>query len=438
MPLREVLPSDLPVFYEHQADPDALRMAGMPGRDRGTFVTHWQTTVLGQPSVVVRTVLHEGNVAGTINTFESEGRRLLGYFFGKAYWGKGVATLAIREFLKLETSRPLFAFVSNDNLGSLRALEKNGFTRVEEIPNRLGDGITDVLLKLARPRVALVTSSAFPHLYEDDLLLVAALEEISVDSRPAVWSDPTVDWLAFDALVIRSPWDYFERLDEFRPWLDARIASGVRMCNSSEIIDWNFDKRYLQDLAAAGVLLVPTIVVPRGESPDIVALARARGWEEIVVKPTISGGAYGTHRFRLDAADEYRDDIARTLSDRGLLIQPFLPEILSAGELSLLFFDGVFSHAVCKRPKVGDYRVQFVFGGTSETVDVRDEWIAEARACIAAAPALPVYARVDGVIQDGKFLLMEFEVFEPLMFLNRHPLAAGRFARAIRGRLTPN
>ena len=287
-----------------------------------------------------------------------------------------------------------------------------------------------------RPRVALVTSAAFPNLYEDDLLLVAALDAVGVDSRPAIWSDARVDWMAFDALVIRSPWDYFERLDEFRPWLDARIASGVRMCNASEILAWNFDKRYLQDLAAAGVLQVPTIVVPRGESPDIVALARARGWDEIVVKPTISGNAYGTYRFRLDAANQYRDDIARILSDRGLLIQPFLPEILSAGELSLLFFDGVFSHAVCKRAKDGDYRVQFGFGGTSETVEVRDEWIAAARACIAAAPALPVYARVDGVIQDGKFLLMELEVFEPLMFLARHPDAAARFARAIKRCLT--
>ncbi len=287
----------------------------------------------------------------------------------------------------------------------------------------------------ARPHVALVTSEALPHLYEDDLLLVAALDEIGIDSRPAIWSDASIDWLAFDALVVRTPWDYFVRLQEFRAWLDARIASGVRMCNPSEILDWNFDKRYLQDLEAAGVSLVPTIVVPRGARPDIVALARARGWDEIVIKPTISGGGYCTHRFRLDAADRYRDDIARTLLDRGLLIQPFLPEILSAGELSLMFFDGVFSHAVCKRPKAGDYRVQFQFGGTNETVEVRHEWIEGARACIAAAPALPVYARVDGVIRDGQFLLMELEVFEPLMFLARHPDAPGRFARAIQSRL---
>jgi hypothetical protein len=280
-----------------------------------------------------------------------------------------------------------------------------------------------------------VTSEALPNLYEDDLLLVAALDQIGIDSCAAVWSDASVDWLAFDALVVRSPWDYFVRLREFRAWLDARIASGVRMCNSSEILDWNFDKRYLQDLAAAGVSLVPTIVIEQGERPDIVALARARGWEEIVVKPTISGGAYCTHRFRLDDADRYRDDIARTLLDRGLLIQPFLSEIQSAGELSLLFFDGVFSHAICKRPKEGDYRVQFQYGGTNETVEVRDEWIEGARACIAAAPALPVYARVDGVVQNGQFLLMELEIFEPLMFLARHPLAPGRFARAIQARL---
>jgi hypothetical protein len=287
----------------------------------------------------------------------------------------------------------------------------------------------------ATPHVALVTSCAMPQLYEDDLLLVTALGELGIDSSPTIWSDPGVDWLAYDALVIRSPWDYFVRLAEFRAWLSARVASGVRMCNASAILEWNFDKRYLGDLAAAGVALVPTVVVARGERPDVVALARARGWDDIVVKPTISGGAYRTHRFRVDDAERYKDEISEILADRGLLIQPFLPEILQDGELSLLFFDGVFSHAVRKRPKEGDYRVQFQFGGTEETVTVQDAFIAGARACIAVAPELPVYARVDGVVCDGRFVLMELEAFEPLMFLAREPLAAARFARAIKGRL---
>jgi glutathione synthase/RimK-type ligase-like ATP-grasp enzyme len=286
-----------------------------------------------------------------------------------------------------------------------------------------------------RPVVALVTSEALPQLYEDDHLLVAALERLGVRAQPAVWSDASVDWAAFDAVVIRSPWDYFIKLAEFRAWLKARIASGVRLCNAGEILTWNLDKGYLQELAAAGVALVPTICVAQGEAPDVVALAGARGWDDIVVKPTISGGAYRTHRFQLADAARHREDIAQTLRDRGLLIQPFLPEIMTTGEVSMLFFDGVFSHAVCKRPTGGDYRVQPQYGGTAEAIEARPAWIEAARTCIAAAPALPVYARVDGVIQADEFLLMELEVFEPLMYLQQHPPAAEHFARAILGRL---
>ena len=286
-----------------------------------------------------------------------------------------------------------------------------------------------------RPRVALVTCEKFSGLYEDDLLLVPALEEVGVDAVPAVWSRADVDWASFDALVMRSPWDYFERVTEFRGWLDARMASGVLMCNSREILDWNFDKSYLQDLARKGVELVPTICVARQEKADIAALARARGWDDVVVKPAIGGGGYRACRFRLDELPRYADDIAQTLEDRGVLVQPFVSEILTGGELSLLFFDGVYSHAVCKRPRAGDYRVQFQYGGTNENAEVSEALIAQARVCVEHAPAVPVYARVDGVVKDGRFLLMELEIFEPLMFLARDPDAPGRFARAIRGRL---
>jgi glutathione synthase/RimK-type ligase-like ATP-grasp enzyme len=286
-----------------------------------------------------------------------------------------------------------------------------------------------------QPRVALVTCAAYPNLFEDDLLLARALKQLGINPIPAVWDDPSVDWASFAALVLRTPWDYFERTAEFRTWLDARIASGVLMCNAGDILDWNYDKRYLQDLETAGVPLVPTLCIGRGEQADVAALARARGWNEIVVKPTISGGAYRTYRFFVEDAASYRKQIDDTLADRGVLVQPFLPEILSGGELSMLFFDGEYSHAVCKRPRTGDYRVQFQFGGTTESVEVEPELVAQARACVLAAPSLPVYARVDGVVKDGRFLLMELEVFEPLMFLASHPEAPGRFARAVHGRL---
>jgi len=287
----------------------------------------------------------------------------------------------------------------------------------------------------SRPRVALVTSAALPQLYEDDRLLPPALDQLGIDSVPAIWSDAAVDWESFAALVIRTPWDYFQRNAEFRTWLDARIASRVLLCNAGDILEWNYDKRYLVALEAAGIPVVPTDCIGRGEKADVAERARKRGWNEIVVKPTISGGAYRTHRFFVDDAAAYTKEIEDTLVDRGVLIQPFLPEILSGGELSILFFDGVYSHAVCKRPKSGEYRVQFQYGGTNENVEVDPAHVAQARACVLAAPSLPVYARVDGVVKDGQFLLMELEVFEPLMFLARHPEAPMRFARAVQGRL---
>lgn len=285
---------------------------------------------------------------------------------------------------------------------------------------------------MPRPQVALVTSAALPALYDDDRPLIPALAALGVDARPAVWTDPAIDWPAFDAVVIRSPWDYFMRVDEFRAWLAARLADGTRLHNSGRVLTWNFDKGYLAELAAAGVTLVPTIVVPQGEPADVAARAGARGWDDVVVKPTISGGAYRLHRFRLADEARFADELATTLAGCGLLIQPFLPAIETGGELSLLFFGGAFSHAVRKRPAPGEFRVQFMFGGTSEPAEVRPAWIAAAEACLAAMPGPTVYARVDGVIDErDQFLLMELEVFEPVMYLADHPEATDRFARAI-------
>lgn len=315
----------------------------------------------------------------------------------------------------------------------LRSYGDSGFAHIT--PNQRKQLDTGANMPADRQRVGLVTSQAFADLYEDDRLLVPALAQLGIEAVAAVWDDPAVDWSAFSLLLMRSPWDYFERVREFRAWLDRRIAENVPLCNSADILAWNFDKRYLQELEAAGVALVPTCFVERGERPDVAALARAQGWEEIVVKPSISGGAFRTHRFRVEDTANHAGEIAAILADRDLLIQPFLPEIVENGELTLLFFDGEFSHAVCKRAPSGEYRVQFQFGGTFERVEVDPALVAQARACALAAPSRPSYARVDGVIRDDRFLLMELEVFEPLMFLAAHPEAPARFARAVQRRL---
>jgi glutathione synthase/RimK-type ligase-like ATP-grasp enzyme len=190
----------------------------------------------------------------------------------------------------------------------------------------------------------------------------------------------------------------------------------------------------LKDLIAAGVPVVPTVFIERGERVDIAEIARLQGWSDFVVKPTVSGGAYRTWRLTASEVGAYAARIEETLRDCGLMVQPFLPEIFD-GELSLLFFDGEFSHAVRKTPIAGEYRVQYQYGGVNHDEPVSPSLIRQARACIDRAPALPLWARVDGVMKQGEFLLMELEIFEPLLFLARHPDAAARLVDALQRRL---
>jgi RimJ/RimL family protein N-acetyltransferase len=130
MMLRDVTPDDLPIFFEHQRDPDANRMADFPAREWDAFMTHWRTNVLGNASGRKQTIVVDGQVAGNVVSWEQAGKRLVGYWIGRAYWGQGVATAALTEFLRHETTRPLYAYVAAHNIGSIRVLEKCGFRRV--------------------------------------------------------------------------------------------------------------------------------------------------------------------------------------------------------------------------------------------------------------------------------------------------------------------
>jgi RimJ/RimL family protein N-acetyltransferase len=132
--LRNVEPDDLSIFYEHQLDPDATRMAAFPSRDRTAFDAHWATNILGNPAAISRTIVADGHVAGNIGSWTQDGVRLAGYWIGKEYWGKGVATRALAAFLHLVTERPIHAHVARHNVGSIRVLEKCGF-RVERAEN---------------------------------------------------------------------------------------------------------------------------------------------------------------------------------------------------------------------------------------------------------------------------------------------------------------
>jgi RimJ/RimL family protein N-acetyltransferase len=148
--LRDVVEADLPFFFEHQRDPEATRMAAFPARDREAFTAHWQK-ILANNELTKKTVLSEGKVAGNIVSFDLDGKRLVGYWIGREFWGQGLATRALAELLTQETARPLHAYVATRNLGSIRVLEKCGFTLVgheTEFDERLGEEIEEALYVL--------------------------------------------------------------------------------------------------------------------------------------------------------------------------------------------------------------------------------------------------------------------------------------------------
>jgi len=151
MVLRDVTEDDLPILFEHQREPEANRMASFPARDRDAFMTHWHTKVLGEPNNRKKAIVVDDEVVGNIVSWEQDGKRLVGYWIGKAYWGRGIATAALEEFVAdHEKARPIYAHVSVQNVGSVRVLEKCGFRQVGDAVTA-SDGVEEILMQLGIP-----------------------------------------------------------------------------------------------------------------------------------------------------------------------------------------------------------------------------------------------------------------------------------------------
>jgi hypothetical protein len=261
----------------------------------------------------------------------------------------------------------------------------------------------------------------------DDALGAEALERRGVRVRSVVWSRPLEPEI--DVVLLRSTWDYHLRLPEFLAWIDGLEARGIPLWNHPDTVRRNVDKRYLEVLAGRGVPVVPIRQLRRGSQVTLQAVLAQSGWTDAVVKPAVSGGGWRTWRTVGERGDEVR--FAEQLAMADCLVQPFVPEIQDPGEWSLIFFDGVFSHAVVKRPAGGDFRVQEEFGGTKDPGDAPLGLVAQAARVLALAEERTLYARVDGVVRAGEFQLLELELVEPSLFLDVVPAAAERFADAV-------
>ena len=279
--------------------------------------------------------------------------------------------------------------------------------------------------------IAFATSEEYRGLTEDDRRAVEALAERGATVRATVWNDPTVVWSEFDLIVVRSTWDYHRHAEQFREWIASLENTGAPLWNPPALLRWNMEKTYLRELERAGVRTVPTAWLSRGAETELGALLEERGWHDVVVKPVISAAANRTHRIgRADTASA-NSQVAASLEIGDVMVQPFIHEIQTRGEWSLIFIDGEFSHSVRKRPMSGDFRVQAHLGGDATTEAAGTDVIASARKVLDAVEFPWLYARVDGIETVDGFVLLELEMLEPSLYFVHTDSGAGRFADSI-------
>jgi glutathione synthase/RimK-type ligase-like ATP-grasp enzyme len=280
-----------------------------------------------------------------------------------------------------------------------------------------------------KKRLALITYGGLPHGAESERLMLPYLAASGVETEIIDWRSAGYDFSQFDLIVLRSCWDYHFRAAEFVDWLQ-RTSRATKVLNDPETVLWNHNKFYLREVEALGIEIVPTVFVNGSGPISLSAWQEIRSWKKSVVKPAVSASAHKTWLFDTVAVPD-DDELKSKMDGEAFLIQQFIPQIETQGEISFIYIDGVCSHAVLKKPSAGDFRVQKEHGGSAESFHPSPALLAQSNEI--AAKVGPVrdslYCRIDAVARDGKLVLMELELIEPELFLGEGP--AEGFADAI-------
>ncbi len=260
--------------------------------------------------------------------------------------------------------------------------------------------------------------------------LSGALIAAGITAEVLAWDDPDVDWSKARLTVLRSSWNYPLHLDAFVEW--ARVAAREsQLWNPLPIVVWNAHKRYLLELAQRDIPVAPTVLVARGSGIALEAVLEARGWRDVVVKPAVSAASYRTRRFATGAVKAGETHLRALAADGDVLIQPYLPSVEDYGERSLIWIDGVLTHAVRKSPRL-DGQAESV----SEAVEIMPAEATLARRVIGSVQGPIMYGRIDmAPDRSGEPVLMELELLEPSLFFPQCPRALDCFVAAIRRRL---
>ncbi len=268
----------------------------------------------------------------------------------------------------------------------------------------------------------------------EDQLVIKALKQKGLRVSRTHWDDPNFDWSTTKFVIFRAVWDYFHRIDEFKKWF-AATSKKTRFINSSALVSWNLDKHYLIDLANTGVHIPKTYFIEKNavnSLAEAIEFAKNKAGiktDVLILKPCIAGGARHTYKFKQSEQYSLNEVFLQLISSEAMMIQEFQEHIVSEGEISLVFFGQTYSHAILKKAKPGDFRVQDDFGGSIQDYQPTDEEINFALHAVKAAPELPVYSRID-MFKDneGKVALAELELFEPELWFRKAKEAPTIFA----------
>jgi len=266
---------------------------------------------------------------------------------------------------------------------------------------------------------------------EDDKLL-HFLKDKGLNIEKLIWNDEQINWKNYSHAILKSPWDYFDLIEDFYEWLNLLEAKKVKLLNPIDVVRWNSNKLYLQEIEAAGLKIIPSAFIKKQENITLETFFEKFNTDKLIVKPCISGGAKNTFKVTNENVEEINQKLNQLIQDEDFIIQPFLPEILESGEWSFIFFNGVYSHSLIKQAKPGDFRVQPAHGGTVHPQQPDEELIATAAEYVSLFAKNCLYARVDGTFVKGEFLLMELELIEPFLFLNTEPQIYDRYYQALK------
>ena len=266
---------------------------------------------------------------------------------------------------------------------------------------------------------------------EEDRLLFHALERHGLSVTRQSWSSQSFDWSKTRTAIFRSTWDYFDRLAEFNDWL-SRVRSQTHLINSYDLIRWNLDKHYLNDLCERDVPVVPTSYRTHGSTLDLASWCEKLGGDEWVLKPVVSGAAKNTFRFSKNTLQELDAKYRELIEQEDLMLQPFLTSIPHTGEVSIVVIGSNPTHAVLKKAKEGDFRVQDDFGGTVQVYQPTSEELSVATRAVAACSPSPLYARVDLVRDNSDMIVVsELELIEPELWFRTNSRAADLLAQGV-------